>query len=378
MISQLKKNKIVEVINLTEDLEILKHHLKNVYKDLYHIIITTPNSFSEINRLKKICSEWIDKITIIETDNNDTWLSVNSQSLFDIFSELLLDFEDIICFSEASEVPDFRIFEKVSEHLKFEPVILRMTDFVFNTKIYCKNRHMGSICVSYSNLLKNNNLVTEIRQVKKNIIGDSFYVVDNGNNFSFFLEKSKILDYFHTKNLDVDENEFDNCISNNFHPNFFENKKKSYFTDYEGDISFDVSNLKEFFFHENTEKKILIILNVYQKKVLSEWCEPYQRVLNFNFTEDYRFSELSLENNLETYNIFLPKYQLYQRNNLEDFWITYKVNELKRLLKNSNLMNNRLVDLIVFKDDIESESKMTFSFEELKKFSFENVFTEIF
>jgi hypothetical protein len=378
MISQLKKNKIVEVINLNEDLDILKHHLKNVYKNLYHIIITIPNSFSEINRLKKNCSEWIDKITIIETDNNDTWLSVNSQSLFDIFSELLLDFEDIICFSEGSEVPDFQNFEKVSEHLKFEPVILRMTDFVFNTKIYSKNRHMGSICVSYSNLLKNNNLVTEIRQVKKNIIGDSFYVVDNGNNFSFFLEKSKILDYFHTKNLDVNENEFDNCISNNFHPKFFENKKKNYFTDYEGDISFDVSNLKEFFFQENTEKKILIILNVYQKKVLSEWCEPYQRVLNFNFTEDYRFSELSLETNLETYNIFLPKYQLYQRNNLEDFWITYKVNELKRLLKNSNLMNNRIVDLIVFKDDIESQSKKTFSFEELKKFSFEDVFTEIF
>jgi hypothetical protein len=378
MISQLKKNKIVEVINLNEDLDILKHHLKNVYKNLYHIIITIPNSFSEINRLKKNCSEWIDKITIIETDNNDTWLSVNSQSLFDIFSELLLDFEDIICFSEGSEVPDFQNFEKVSEHLKFEPVILRMTDFVFNTKIYSKNRHMGSICVSYSNLLKNNNLVTEIRQVKKNIIGDSFYVVDNGNNFSFFLEKSKILDYFHTKNLDVNENEFDNCISNNFHPKFFENKKKNYFTDYEGDISFDVSNLKEFFFQENTEKKILIILNVYQKKVLSEWCEPYQRVLNFNFTEDYRFSELSLETNLETYNIFLPKYQLYQRNNLEDFWITYKVNELKRLLKNSNLMNNRIVDLMVFKDDIESQSKKTFSFEELKKFSFEDVFTEIF
>jgi hypothetical protein len=378
MINELKKNKVCEVINIDDDLRNLKHHLKNVYENLSHIIITTPNGFSKNNKLKQICSGWIDKITFVERVSEEWWSEKNTEILYKILSELQLTFDDVICFSKVTEIPEFGNFKKIFEHLKFEPVILRMTDFVFNTQFYSKTRHMGSICVTFSNLLKNQKIVSEIHSVKDNLVGDNFYVVDNGHNLSFFSEKFEIFNYFRNRNIEVDESQFDECVSNHYHPKFLENKKVNYITDFDDIIFFDISNLEQFNYLPINEKKIFAILNLFQKKILEDWCLPYQRVLNFNFTTDYTFTEFSCEKNLETYNIFLPKIELYNISNSKDFLFTYKVNEVKRKLRNSNLMNSQLIDIVVFKEDIQNEPKITFTWGQLKNLSFENVFNEIF
>lgn len=364
MITKLKKNKIVEVIDVSEFNFSLEHHIENVYNLVHKVIIYCEKS-QEIKLLPSI-SKWLDKIVFFNSEKSDE--GINVVGVLNKIADLSLDFDDIVCFSKSSELPDFENFEIVHEHLKFEPVILRMTEFVFNLSTTCQSRHMGSMCFFYSNILQKPNLVNDLSEYKKNIISDNYYVIDNGWNFSFFMDEEKILDYFKINQIKVDLQELQEIIKRNIHPNYFISSSKTYLSSYNGEINFETSYLKTFTLNSENNEKILVLFNLGQRKIDSNQIQNYDRVLNFNFSFDYSLPENLLLGKVENLNIFIPEKRFYECENFKEI---YCFNEIKKQLRKSQLLNQQLLEIVFYNEEIDFENKKIFRWEDFKNDSWE-------
>jgi len=373
------KKKIVEVLTIDKDFELLQHHLQNVYENIHHILILVDVNFDKMVELNKITTKWVDKISYFFLEEGLSPLDLSNLSkITDFLKQLDLGFEDIVCFSEISEIPDLINFNDVVEHLKFEPVILRMTDFTFNLKKHCKNRHLGSLCVYFSFLLTNPNKVRQINDNKKVFFWRSFYFVDNGFKFSFFQKKLNILDDFRKKGIEVSSADLEDIVSKNIHPKFFETEQKHYLSDYQENIDFNIDFLIEQDEISSSSNKILIILNLKQKKVETSKLGEYFRVLNFNFSRDYSLLEHSTLENVENINIFFPRTIPYEVNENHFFETEFVFKELKRKLNQSNFIANQNLNFTIFIDKLELEEKLEISWEKLKKSNLKEVLIKFF
>lgn len=374
-----KKINIVEVIKIEDDLELLQHHLANVYENLSNIILAVPKNYEKLVRLENLTSKWVDKISFFHLEENQNFLSEKTiTTISKLLYELEIGFEDVVCFSKINEVPNFNVFETVLENLKFHPVILRMRDFVYNTQIYSPQCHMGSICFNFSFLTNKPKLAEQLNNIKDTIVGNNFNVFDNGWNFSYFTSLENIIHHFKSKKIEINFEDLENCFSKNYHPIFFENNKLFYLSDFEGDINFDVLYLNEYFHDRNIEVNNLVVLNFNQMRIPTSFCSEYDRVFNFNFGRNYSLPEVSETGNLKTLNIFLPNHDLYTTNNDDTFEFVYNTNEIKRILSKSNLRKNHTLEIVVLPNYLEHPKKKTISWAEFKNTSPNEVFRGIF
>lgn len=378
MVSRNKK-KVIEVLLIDDDFNLLKHHLQNVYQLIEHVFIFINEDFERLPELKNITSEWMDKISFFFLEKNSNHLDLtNLIQLSELLKKIDFGFEDIICFSEISEIPDLSDFENVLEHLKFEPVILRMTDFVFNLKNHCKNRHLGSICVNFSFILTHPNKINQLYENKKVFFWRSFYIVDNGYKFSFFQKKQDILSYFQRKKIDIPDESFENIISKNIHPKFFETGQIHYLSDYNEKINFNIHNLEEQDEITSSSNKILIILNMKQKKVDESLFQEYLRIINYNFTADYSLPEYKTLNNVENVNIFIPKTKFYEVDENKFFETEFAIKELIRKLHSSNLTSSQILTFVIYIDEIELSEGVEIHLKNLNEKNIKKLLIEFF
>jgi len=370
MIPEKKKIKIVDVIFLRDNINLLKHRVSNSYDKVANIILVIANKNLNQSYVKNQISKWIDKIHIYETDDTENIFNKdNCKNFFQFLKKFNLGFEDILCFSEITELPEFSDFEVVSESLSFEPIILRNTNFVFNITKQTKNRHIGTLCTSYSMILSRPHTLTSIRELKDKEISDDFNMIDNGYNFEYFQSEEQIIDSLQKLNIKIDKNELLSTISKCLSPEFIKNNRRIYFSDFESEIPFDFSFLNQFNYEENLMGKSLIIFNMYQIKVEQDYLDIYNRVFNFNFTEDYRYDETSETENLETINIFLPNKQIYNSHE-QNFNLFYGLREVKKTLKKSNLLNEQICDVVILGYEPKPVFKLSIKWKDLKKNDF--------
>jgi len=370
MIPKRKKINILDIVILREDMGLLKHRISNSYKKVSEIILINTSKNYTKSHLKNELSPWIDKINWFDTeDSENIFNKTNIEEFYFFLKKLNLNFEDIICFSEITELPEFSDFEVVSESLLYQSTILRNTNFVFNLIKHTKNRHIGTLCTTYSMILNRPFILTNLTETKNKEISDDFNMIDNGYNFDYFQSEEQIIDSFQKLNIKIDKNELLWTISKSLSPEFLKNNRRIYFSDFELEIPFDFSFLNQFNYEENLMGKSLIIFNMYQIKVEKDYLDIYNRVFNFNFTEDYRYDETSETENLETINIFLPNKQIYNSHE-QNFNLSFGLREVKKILKKSNLLNEQICDVVILGYEPKPVFELSIKWKDLKKDDF--------
>ena len=95
-----KKINIVEVIKIEDDLELLQHHLANVYENLSKIILAVPKNYEKLARLENLTSKWVDKISFFHLEESQNFLSEKtitsfSKLLYELQKRNLLDYNQV-------------------------------------------------------------------------------------------------------------------------------------------------------------------------------------------------------------------------------------------------------------------------------------------
>ncbi len=347
---RVKKNKIVDVLIVDGDFHLIKHRISNVY-DYVHKILIIKTSDEKINqKVYADSSPWIDKIIFLDEDSSKSFIeNYDLKLILPTLKTLEVFFEDLICFSKLTELPNYSDFDSVSEHLKFEPVILRMVDLVYNTKIHCINKHLGSYCLNFAQVINNHQILKKLTTSKKRIISDTMHVVDNGFNFNFFPET---------------DTELTKTLRTNIHPDTFNQDKKKYLTDYEGLLHFKSNFLPQQLFLEDIGLKTLVVINHKQKKIEDFWVNEYDRVFNFNYTQDFSIPEKTILGRIYNLNIFIPPHELYDTEG--DFFHSYFYNQIIKKLHGMNLMNNQNLDFVSYYERFEIENIKTFKWSQVK------------
>lgn len=322
MIEGLKKNKVLDIILIESDIELLTHRCQNVYDSVDYIIAMVPNNFEKIRELESKIAFWKDKFSIVLVESYNFFEKKVLENLLFQLKSFELNFEDLICFSKISEIPEFDNFVEVFEQIPYGPVILRNTNFVCHTNLYTKNRHMGTICVNYSHLIKNYVDLKTVYESKNNIITGFFNIVDNGFNFQNFGKET---------------------FEDNFSLSYFKNVLK-----------FKKDFLIEFFPENICTKNIMVIFNMNQSRVDNSELENYHKILNFNFTKDYTLKELTEFENVQTINIFLPPEPLYETESNKSFNLYFGLKEIFRVLTSLDLIDCQVIDFVTYSNSQEN------------------------
>lgn len=357
MKTKLRKTKYLEVVMFTGEVSYLKHHLENVYDFVDKIILLSQEN------LEFHTSMWSDKII---PKNFETPISYKDEIVNDYLKSLIpklqLNFDDVLVFSLDSEIPDFENFDEIDSHLKFEPVIIRNTNFVFNFKNQTKIKHLGSVCTTLSMFITKPKILVELTNLKEKIISESFYIVDNGFNHEFFFEKNKLY-----KKFQIEREKIDFCLTNNLHPNSIINNVPNQIIDFVDESKLKKNYIEEVSFQQDNPKKICLVINIFQNKLDSVLLKNYNRILNFNFTDDYSLQELTVVDNIENINIFLPPSKLYEIEFGEVFNLSFFLNEFKKKTTELGVRDLQQVELILFYDDFEKSESIISSWGDLKK-----------
>lgn len=374
MIEGRKKNKIVDVIFVKENDSFLKHRISNAFNNVDYIVIMISKNIDNVNYLESQLSKWANKLYFVDLCESDFFEMSNLTKLKVLFRNLNISFEDLICFSNTNELPQYENLENLYEQIIYGPVILRQTKFIFNTKLHVLNRHMGTICIEYSFFLKSPRTLSSINESKKFVITDYFNFIDNGYNYVFFQPFDEMLKKLLSENSEITSENLIDCIENNLSPEYLISNIKSPFTSYEESIDFDPQYLKEFFPGNLDKKKVLVFFNIFQIKVPDFSPQEYKKILNFNFTYDYKMKEISIEDNLETINIFLPNNKLYSTENY-NFNLFYGLSEVNKKIKKLNLLNTQKVDFLISIPNTNHET-ISLTWSEIKKSSILEIFYE--
>lgn len=314
MIKGLKKNRIVDIILVERDITLLEHRIHNSYEYVNKIIlIITPENDVEANFNLRI-TPWLDKVKVLHVEENQFYHKKNLNKIKTFLKDC--EFEDLICFSKINELPDYQNLDVVNEQIIFGPVVLRNTNFILNTTLHSKNRHMGTICINYSQLLDYKTDLNTLDESKQNIITSFFNVVDNGYNFQNF-----------SKNYEIEN------ISINT---------------YKGTINFSKDYLNEIFPQNLCEKKNLVIFNMTQDYIDVSEFDEYSKIFNFNFTKDYKLKNVESIQKLETINIFLPPNPLYETPENLSFNLFFGLQEIQKFLLRLEFLECQKIDFISY------------------------------
>ena len=340
MIKGSKKNKIVDVVFVESDISLLEHRIHNTYEFVHKIVLVIGSEKEVLVSLNSKITPWIDKISVLHSEETDVYNKNNINKIKNFIVDY--EFEDLICFSKLNELPDYENFEEVTEQIIFGPVVLRNTNLKFNTSLYTKNRHMGTICVNYSQLLDYKTDLSTLNDGKQNIITSFFNIVDNGYNFEGFSKNNG------NTSLPVNT--------------------------YKGPITFSKDYLKEIFPKNLCDKKTLVIFNMNQEYVDISKLDQYSKILNFNFTKDYRLKNIETNEELTTINIFLPPKPLYDTTTI--FNLSFGLQEIQKFLIQMEFLGCQKIDFVSYPLSTENGLNETKIWEDFSNSNFVETFYE--
>jgi len=330
-----KKRKIIDVIFFNGQIDILKFRLSelNSFVDTF-IIIESLSNFSESQLIKnnKIFDTWKEKIIHLYSPIEfvpDEKIELIHRTI----SKLKLGFEDIISISDVCEVPNFSDFDKVIDELKFDVVLLKHLNFVWNINYVDKYKDAGSFVFFYTTLLQNKPKIKQYYS-NKNLDNITCEKIENGWKFvGFDLKEREGFEYQVKEKL----------------PRVEVNPITTYQL-----IESDLNNLPVNYkllpkneIGRDFNKNHLFIVNQLSGTTIEELEGKYDTVSIFEFISDVdeQLGE-KITDKITKHSIFVPNIVLYGDDNLEEFQKKYKLNEIERLKHTLFLKKNDTITII--------------------------------
>lgn len=266
-----------------------------------------------------------------------------------------IDFEDIVMFSHVDEIPNLSYLDKVISSLVYGPIIFKNHNFVFTTKFYQENSHLGTEVYNYSMILRDKNILFDVHRKK---FGSEkslpVTIIHGGWHLS------------HMWTLESMVENLNNCSS--IHNAKFEIngvleslKNLSPITNKSPKIKFKKTNIELpkniEMINQNLEFEVsqsvhLIAIDTDQLQ------GNYTSVRKINFTENYSDPfETYVGKNIFEYNLLVPKDQLYESDNFSN---EYKFNDIKLVVQWIEPLEN---DTIIIKTNVSTKE---FKWSEIK------------
>ena len=176
------KHRFIDIFNHEGDKELLKYRLIKLQNtaDLF-IICDISDSLDVESFIMNNMNSFKDKILVLKNFNFKT----NLDSIPQILSEINLDFEDIISFSDSTSIPYFEDpnFYKI---FYFGPYILKSKVVDINDINVSETRELGSFLMFYHTLLKSkSDLPKMFDHIKKGEINLSLFLhIESGLKIS--------------------------------------------------------------------------------------------------------------------------------------------------------------------------------------------------
>lgn len=359
------KNKIniYDVILYKGDFNLLKYRLEVLSKFIKKFIIVefvdNKDDISEIEKKIIFLTQWnpiIELIVVREDSDSDK----STKELFYEYSlnkimSISPNFQDVVCFSEQDEFPLYENFNTFYDNLNFEPLVLRQHEFIFNLKYESLEKHMGSVCSTYSQIIQSQSSLTFLESLKKDIISPFFYVIDNGYKLTLFKDKMEIL-----SELMIDEEKFDYNTSKQIHPESINLENKKYFGDSKNIFDYPTENLNDNFIKLSSLSEILIIVNHKHSFIPETLCNSYDGIININVTDDYSHTKITNSGCLETINIFKPTKMFYEVENFETHFIS---GQIIKLLRNKMFLKSQKLKFVSYFDELSFQNILEVNWE---------------
>ena len=114
---------------------------------------------------------------------------------------------------------------------------------------------------------------------------------------------------------------------------------------------------------------------MYQDRIENELSSDYDRIFNFNFSNDYKLEEIKSVGKIENVNVFLPNKQIYNTGNYS-FNLCFVLNETKKILNKFNLLNEQILDICILEKGQPSFIESPIVWKDLKNKDFVDTFYE--
>jgi beta-1,4-mannosyl-glycoprotein beta-1,4-N-acetylglucosaminyltransferase len=377
-----KKNKIVDCFFLYDEIEMLKFRIKELDPHVdYFIIIEGKIDYR--NNPKKInfnfeddffndFKEKINHLVYDKFDKNSLKLiyeslkyeqkifTFNESAIdkFDIINYALynlrekilsldLQFDDLILVSDVDEIPDLSNSEIILEHIKFDSLILRQTNFVWSSQFYETYPHFGT-CV-----FNKSKLITEPKSLlfnyERKFRGLKFpsLILNNGYHFAHFYDYERTLNklnllYEPTDNVILTKAELLESMKSLTHPCQINKPYLRTLLEYFGTLPKNSNLLDNQVIGRLWSKNFLVLVNPSEEIKQNELILDYHQPFFINFTKEY----IKRENFQNEYDIFPPSeiYYLYQDDvTLDKFRYIYCLNEINKVISRHLLLSHDFV-----------------------------------
>jgi hypothetical protein len=294
---------------------------------------------------------WLDKIIYLKCDldsyqeDSDIKFQISKiQSvILNQLKSMKLDYEDYILFSEVDELPPKFSINDLDKILSFEPIAFLQKNFVCSTEYVNTENHLGTFCFTFSQFLRENNIIDSL-YFNKNIIHSIYYrIVEGGFHFSKFGSVESII----KKTNLIEKKEITSDEVSNFKKNLrYWDDNLPFFKNYEGPLPQNIDIIEKPFFESIEPKRNIIILNFNQNLVDVSKFSEFTNILNFNFTKSYDYPhKIIVTDYLTNFNIFIPEKKFY---NSEKFELEFGLNEIKNVLSKLNCLNQDIFEFYIY------------------------------
>lgn len=316
-----QKKLIFDVVFIKGDEEIFELRFQKLHETVdYFLIFGTKSSLEKIKKYYEVIDYKIKTFTLdenfCENSYDDKFISTKIQ---ETIQELFNTFDDMVFFSFPNEIPDLDSINPID--VKSKDVNILVND-VFDGDFKRKRKYseIGTILINFSHILKNKkHFLSEIFNMKKNIMCEDLSIRNGFKILNYNKDSKKLSNYYE-------------CPFSGELIEYETEKTRRKFVFVQGDNKPDL----------NSDYTFLI-------KYINKFPEKIS--IDFN-------------NQTQDLEIYLPETPLYYEN-LGDFQLKYKLNEIHRILSVFDCKDDDDVE-IYFEDDIIKKLK----YSEIKNPSF--------
>jgi len=303
-------------------------------------IIHIKSDFPSELEIKNIFEESESVRRLVKVDDFKSVLKV--KQLYDLkmrLDNLNLSFDDVIMISQIDEFPVIPSMDILQTHLSFEPVFFSQKDFIWSREFIKTENHLGTLCLSYSHIVRILESIFSLLLSKKNRIPLNITPINYGYRFSYFysIEESLNRIIVDTNITDTHNLKKDIIKSRDelVYIDFENNQKVIPLKEYLGSLPKNINMLNSQKIGRDEPKKHLIIVGIdSSREIVTDGFESVSIITHTNNLSTSK--DIVVSDNIKIYYIQIPSQKYYdvfvEDNTLENFQKMYFLNEIKKIL----------------------------------------------